>query len=77
MLHLMLSIILMGKHKEKVDVIRITGVIISIFTSFKRKLLNIFQKLVSVILYAGHCSKQVYYIIMYSHVQTFYRLLID
>ena len=37
-----LSIILTGKYKENVDVVRIIGVIISILTSFKRKSLNTF-----------------------------------
>uniref|UniRef100_A0A1X7VYY1 Uncharacterized protein n=1 Tax=Amphimedon queenslandica TaxID=400682 RepID=A0A1X7VYY1_AMPQE len=72
----MLSIILMGKHREKADVIRITGVIITIFTSFKRKSLNIFQKLISVILYAGHCSKQAFDRLNKLHLCTSYSTLL-
>lgn len=52
----LLTLILTGKSKTNKDIIR---VIVSIITSFKRSSMNVVQKMISIILYAGHCSKQV------------------
>ena len=55
----LLTLILTGKSKTNKDIIRVTGLIVSIITSFKRSSMNVVQKMISIILYAGHCSKQV------------------
>ena len=53
-----LTTALQTKNENKTAV-PLIGVIVSILCSFRRRSMNLIQKIVSVILYAGHCSKQV------------------
>ena len=39
----------------------IIGLFISVFCYFKRGSMNVLQKIIAIILYSGHCSKQVLY----------------
>lgn len=39
--------------------VSIVGLVIAILSAYRRQSMNIVQKIVSVILYTGHCSKQV------------------
>ena len=46
----------MNKKKSSVQPI---GLIVSLLCTFRRRTINRVQKIISIILYAGHCSKQV------------------
>ena len=47
------------KEKESNCVHHIAGLVLSIFCCFRRRSRNTVQRIISIILYAGHCSKQV------------------
>lgn len=68
----LLLMILSGKKKKNEDVNRITGLIISIITCFKRNSLNIVQKIVSILLYAGHCSKEVMNLLLFPYNESYF-----
>jgi len=58
---------LFGMHNKQQAIIAI-GTIFSIVCHMKRDTMNQYQRLISVILYAGHCSKQVCAILLSSIV---------
>ena len=50
---------------ERENTDKLIGVIISILAKHRRPQSSLFQKIVSLLLYSGHCSKKVFYIILY------------
>ena len=67
----LLLMILSGKKKNE-NVNQITGLIISIITCFKRNSRNIVQKIVSILLYAHHCSKEVMNLLLFPYNESYF-----
>lgn len=55
----------MNKKKSYIQPI---SLIISLLCTFRRRTMNMVQKIISVILFAGHCSKQVIRTLCYYHI---------